>query len=114
MRTRLTSIVPLGVALLLTSTLGCFKPKWGTASPDPNILTIGAATYSSDADVSKGVFEKCEPHLEVAEEIATRAKVPAVLANEPSGGGKVLRLQITSIFAPKGGRYSGPKQIVLH
>ena len=114
MSTRLSSTLPLGLALLLTTTLGCFGPKWGTASPDVKVLTIGPATFAPDSGVTEAVRDKCEVDRELAKDIAGRIKGPVALANDPSGGGRVLRLEITSIFAPSGGRYSGPKQIVLH
>jgi hypothetical protein len=111
---RLTSSLSLGLTLLLTTSLGCFGPKWGTASPDAAVLTIGPATFSEDSGVTEAVRDKCEPDRELAEDIAARVKTPVALANDPSGGARVLRLEVTSIFAPSGGRYSGPKQIVLH
>lgn len=102
------------LALLLATSLGCFGPKWGTASPDAKVLTIGPATFAADSGLTDAVRDKCEPDRELAEDIAARAQLPVALATDPSGGARVLRLEVSSIFAPSGGRYSGPKQIVLH
>jgi hypothetical protein len=114
MRPHLSSSLSLALALVLTPTLGCFGPKWGTASPDVKVLTIGPATYAPDSGVTDAVREKCEVHREVAKDIAGRVKTPVALAEDPTGGGRVLKLEITKVFAPSGGRYSGPKQVALH
>jgi hypothetical protein len=108
------SSLSLVLALLLTTASGCFGPKWGSASADPSVLTIGPATFAEDSGVTPAVRDKCKVDRELPEAIATRSPTSAVLANDPSSGARVLRLEITSIFAPGGGRYSGPKQIVLH
>jgi hypothetical protein len=112
MRPRLSS---LALALLLAPALGCFGPKWGTANPDVGVLTIGPASFAADSGVVDSVRDKCDVQHELPEAIAKRAKkVPVALAEDTSSAGRALRLEVTNIFAAKGGRYSGPKQITLH
>lgn len=109
-----SSTLSLGLALMLTTTVGCFGPKWGAASADPGVLTIGPATFGPNSGVTPAVQDKCKVERDLAKAIAQRSPVPVALTEDPSGGAQVLRLEITSIFAPSGGRYSGPKQIVVH
>jgi hypothetical protein len=104
----------MGLALMLTTTVGCFGPKWGPPSVDPSVLTIGPATFAADSGVTPAVRDKCKVDRKLPEAIAGRSPVPVVLADNASNGAQVLRLEVTSIFAPGGGRYSGPKQIILH
>jgi hypothetical protein len=108
------SKLPLLLALSLTTSLGCFGPKWGPPSVDPNVVTIGTATFGPTSGVTDDVRKKCKVQEELPEEIAGRSPVPVALAKSPESGAKVLNLTITSIFAPGGGRYSGPKQIQVH
>lgn len=108
------STLSLGLALMLTTTVGCFGPKWGTASADPGVLTIGPATFGPNSGVTPAVQEKCKVERDLAKAIAQRSPIPVALTEDPSGGAQVLRLEITSVFAPSGGRYSGPKQLVVH
>jgi hypothetical protein len=108
------SMLSLGLALMLTTTVGCFGPKWGTASADPGVLTIGPATFAPGSGVTPGVLDKCKVERDLAKAIAQRSPIPVALTEDPSGGAQVLRLDITSVFAPSGGRYSGPKQLVVH
>jgi hypothetical protein len=110
----LVSRASIGLALLLAPSLGCFGPKWGTASPDAGVLTIGPASFASDSGVTQAVLEKCDVQHELPEEIAKRSPIAVALAEDTSTGGRVLRLEVTNIFAAGGGRYSGPKQITLH
>lgn len=109
-----SSTLSLGLALMLTSTLGCFGPKWGAASADPTVLTIGPAMFAADSGVTEAVRDKCKVDRDLAKAIAKRSPVPVALTENLSGGAQVLQLQITSVFAPSGGRYSGPKQMVVH
>jgi hypothetical protein len=51
------------------------------------VLTIGPASFAENSGVTSAVRDKCKVQEELPEE---------------------------SIFAPGGGRYSGPKQIVAH
>lgn len=113
----MTRLPLLALVLALAPSLGCFGPKWGTANPDVGVLTIGPATFAPDSGVVDSVRDKCDVQHELPEEIGKRAKqkkVPVALAEDTSGAGRVLRLEVTNIFAAKGGRYSGPKQITLH
>jgi hypothetical protein len=102
------------LTLSLMTMLGCFGPKWGAPSVDPNVLTIGPTAFGETSGVTPAVRDKCKVQEELPEEIAARSPVPVALAKTPEGAARVLQLTITSIFAPGGGRYSGPKQIVLH
>lgn len=108
-----SSMLFLGLALTLTTT-GCFGPKWGSASADPSVLTIGPATFAAGSGVTPAVQDKCKVERDLAKAIAKRSPIPVALTEDPSGGAQVLRLEITSVFAPSGGRYSGPKQLVVH
>jgi hypothetical protein len=108
-----SSTLFLGLALMLTTT-GCFGPKWGSASADPSVLTIGPATFHPNSGVTEAVRDKCKVDRDLAKAIAQRSPIPVALTEDPSGGAQVLRLEITSVFAPSGGRYSGPKQLVVH
>jgi hypothetical protein len=112
--TKRSSTVSLALAIMLTTTVGCFGPKWGPASADPSVLTIGPATFGPTSGVTEAVRDKCKADRDVAKQIAERSPVPVALTEDPGNGASVLRLDIVSIFAPSGGRYSGPKQIVLH
>jgi hypothetical protein len=98
----------------LVTLTGCFGPKWGPPSVDPNVLTIGPATFGETSGVTPAVRDKCKVQEELPEEIASRSPVPFALSKSPEKGARVLQLTITSIFAPGGGRYSGPKQIQVH
>lgn len=104
----------LSFALALLLTTGCFGPKWGSASADPSVLTIGPATFHPNSGVTEAVRDKCKVDRDLAMAIAKRSPIPVALTEDPTNGAQVLRLEITSIFAPSGGRYSGPKQIVVH
>ena len=112
-RVRLTFTTSL-LSLALASSLGCFGPKWGAASTNPDVLTIGPATFAEDSGVTPAVVEKCDLQHELPEEISRRAPVATALANDPSAGAAVLTLEVTKIVATGGGRYSGPKQLDVH
>jgi hypothetical protein len=109
-----SSTVSLGLALMLTTTAGCFGPKWGAASADPTVLTVGPAMFAADSEVTQAVRDKCKVDRDLAKAIAERSPMPVALTENLSGGAQVLQLTITKIFAPSGGRYSGPKQMVVH
>lgn len=100
-----------GFVLLMT---GCFGPKWGTASPDARVTTIGPATFAPGSGVTQDVLDQCKLDRKLPKEIGKRSKTPVALAEDPTTGATVLTLQITKIIAPGGGHYSGPKQILLH
>ena len=106
---------PLLLACLaLSCSLGCAAGRWGPASPDPTVVSITPVTFAADSGVSEAVLDKCKLDRRLPHEIAKYAKVDAVLAESADGGAKLLQLQVTKIFAPGGGHYSGPKQIDLH
>jgi hypothetical protein len=109
-----SSKVSLGLAIMLTTTVGCFAPKWGPASADPSVMTVGPATYAKDSGVTEAVHEKCKVDRDLAKAIAQRSPVPVALTEDPRNAARLLRLEVTSIFAPSGGRYSGPKQVTLY
>jgi hypothetical protein len=111
---KIASSATLLLALSLTTSLGCFGPRWGPPSVDPNVLTIGPATFGETSGVTEAVRDKCKVQEELPEEIASRSPVPVALAENTEGAARLLNLEITSIFAPGGGRYSGAKQIVVH
>lgn len=108
------STLSLGLALMLTTSVGCFGPKWGSASADPGVLTIGPATFGPNSGITPEVEKKCKIERDLAKAIAKRSPIPVALTEDASGGAQVLNLEITSVFAPSGGKYSGPKQLVVH
>jgi hypothetical protein len=109
-----SSKVFLGLAIMLTTTVGCFGPKWGPASADPSVMTIGPAIYGKESGVTEAVQKKCKVDRDLAKAIAQRSPIPVALTEDPRNAARVLRLEITSIFAPSGGRYSGPKQVTVY
>jgi hypothetical protein len=109
-----SSTLPLGLALMLTMTTGCFGPKWGPASADPGVMTVGPAMFAPDSGVTEAVRDKCKADRDLAKAIAERSPTPVALTEDPTNGARVLQLVITHVFAPSGGRYSGPKQLVVH
>lgn len=93
---------------------GCFGPKWGTASPDARVTTIGLATFTPESGVTQDVLDQCKVERKLPKEIGSRSKTPVVLAEDTTGGATVLTLTINKIVAPGGGHYSGPKQMRVH
>jgi hypothetical protein len=101
-------------ALALTLMTGCFGPKWGTASPDARVTTIGLATFAPESGVTQNVLDECKLERKLPKAIGERSKTPVALAEDTTGGATILSLEIVKIVAPGGGHYSGPKQIRLH
>jgi hypothetical protein len=79
----ISSKVSLGLAIMLTTTVGCFAPKWGPASADPSVMTVGPATYAKDSGVTEAVHEKCKVDRDLAKAIAQRSPVPVALTEDP-------------------------------
>ena len=102
------------IALALTFMTGCFGPKWGTASPDARVTTIGLATFTAESGVTQDVLDQCKVEKKLPKAIGSRSKSPVVLAEDTTGGATVLTLTINKIVAPGGGHYSGPKQMRVH
>ena len=101
-------------ALALTLMTGCFGPKWGTASPDARVTTIGLASFAPESGVTQNVLDECKLERKIPKAIGERSKTQVVLAEDTTGGATVLTLTVTKIVAPGGGHYSGPKQVRLH
>jgi hypothetical protein len=102
------------IALALTLMTGCFGPKWGTASPDARVTTIGTASFAPESGVTQDVLDQCKLERKIPKAIGKRSKSPVVLAEDTTGGATILKLVVTKIVAPGGGHYSGPKQVRLH
>ena len=103
---RVPSIVMLYLTLALIS------------SAQADTVTISNSTpFAEDSGASDNVKEECKFETRLPKYIKDKAKrrVDVVLSAEHlvSAEGKVLSLEVTNVFAPGGGGYSGSKSVIV-
>jgi hypothetical protein len=106
------------VGLSLMACKSTTHPKavmvWTYGSPDPRVVNLTQASFAPHSGVRPAVLAECNLDRKIPQQIAWWAPVPVVLAERAEGSARVLRLEVTDIFAPGGGKWSGPKSVTLH
>jgi hypothetical protein len=91
-------------ALVLGVTLGFGAVAWAggveVRSPVP---------YASQAEVRQAVRTECQVGEKLASYLEQYGDDIELVTGEPESSGRVLHVQITDVFAPGGGVFSGPK-----
>jgi len=80
------------------------------------ITVAKSISFVADSGASQDVIDECEMQTRLPEYIKKegKRKVDVELSKEPleDAEGKVLHLEITNVFAPGGGIYSGSKSVI--
>ena len=91
-------------ALVLAVTMGLAVTAWAEGVKVPNPVP-----YAAQAEVRAQVRAECQIGEKLASFLEQYGDDIELVTGEPGGGGRVLQLQITDVFAPGGGAFSGPK-----
>jgi hypothetical protein len=84
--------------------VGLAVTAWGDAVRVPNPVL-----YARHAEVREKVRAECQVGEKLASYLEQYGHDIELVTGEPGDRGRVLQVQITDVFAPGGGAFSGPK-----
>ncbi len=91
--------------------------SWISPAQADTVTIAKSVPFAADSGASDNVKEECEMQTRLPEYIRKegKRKVDVELAEGPLDdvAGKVLHLEITNVFAPGGGAYSGSKSVIV-
>jgi hypothetical protein len=101
--------------LILVSILALL---FAAAASAKDVVTVAELTpFAEDSGVTENVKRECGMEKRLPEYLKSNAKkhTKIVFTSEPldSVEGKVLFMEITNVFAPGGGAYSGSKSVIV-
>jgi hypothetical protein len=91
-------------AVVLAVTMGFAVTAWAEGVEVPNPVP-----YASQAEVREQVRTECQIGEKLASYLEQYGDDVELVTGELGDGGRVLRVEITDMFAPGGGAFSGPK-----
>ena len=88
-----------------------------SAAQADTITIAKSISFAEDSGASEAVIDECKMQTRLPEYIKKegKRKVDIELSEDPleAAEGKVLHLEITNVFAPGGGIYSGSKSVIV-
>jgi len=90
---------------------------WASSATAETITIAKSISFAADSGASQEVIDECEMQTRIPEYTKKegKRKVDIELSKGPleEAEGKVLHLEITNVYAPGGGAYSGSKSVII-
>lgn len=90
---------------------------WASSAMAETVTVAKSISFAADSGASQEVIDECEMQTRIPEYIKKegKRKVDVELSMEPleAAEGRVLHLEITNVYAPGGGAYSGSKSVII-